>query len=219
MDQQLIGFHLAMTKGPVEGLDYQDGIHPLIQRPTDDAAAEQIDPDSEIPPAGRRADVSDIAGPAAVGCWGLKVLLQQVLRHPNGASAGPGAGPERLACSGSELSTAHQPGHAMAADVAPRGPQLLMDPRRSVEAAMLLKHRRDLSGDRRVLGRSLSRRLLPLPPGVKAATGHAQLPAQPGHRVAACELVDQAKPLGGNCSLHLRGAAEWAGGHSALPPA
>ncbi len=96
----------------------------------------------------------------------------------------------------------------MAADVAPRGPQLLMDPRRSVEAAMLLKHCCDLSGDRRVLGRSLSRRLLPLPPGVETTAGHAQLPAQPGHRVTTCELIDQR-----NLSA---AAAPW---QSVLPPA
>lgn len=85
--------------------------------------------------------------------------------------------------------------------MAPGGSQLLMDSRRSVETAMLLKHRRDLSGDRCVLGRTLSRLLLPLPPGVETTTSHAQLPAKPGHRVAACELVDQAKPLGGSCSF------------------
>ena len=89
----------------------------------------------------------------------------------------------------------------MASDVAPRGPQLLMDPRGSVEAAMLLEHRLDLSGDRRVLRRSLSRRLLPLPPGVETTAGNAQLPAQPGHRVLNGQLIDQAKPLGGSCSL------------------
>ena len=89
----------------------------------------------------------------------------------------------------------------MAADVAPRGPQLLMDPRRSVEAAMLLEHHSDLSGDRRVLGRSLSRHILPLPPDIETTASHAQLPAQPGHRMATCELIDQTKPLGGSCSL------------------
>ncbi|WP_186697620.1 hypothetical protein [Cyanobium sp. NS01] len=34
----------------------------------------------------------------------------------------------------------------------PRGPQLLVDPRRAVEAAVLLEHRLDLSGDYGVLG-------------------------------------------------------------------
>jgi len=51
VDQQLIGRHLAMTEGAVEGFDRQGGIHPLIQRPTDDTAAEQVDPHSEVPPA------------------------------------------------------------------------------------------------------------------------------------------------------------------------
>ena len=51
VDQQLIGRHLAMTERAVEGFDRQGGIHPLIQRPTDDTAAEQVDPHSEVPPA------------------------------------------------------------------------------------------------------------------------------------------------------------------------
>ncbi len=89
----------------------------------------------------------------------------------------------------------------MAADVAPRRPQLLMDPRGSVEATVLLEHCLDLSSDHRVLSRSPSRRLLPLPPGVETTAGHAQLPAQPGHRVGTYELIDQPKPLGGSCSF------------------
>ncbi|WP_254959236.1 MULTISPECIES: hypothetical protein [unclassified Cyanobium] len=47
MDQQLIGFHLAMTEGTTEGLDHQGSVHARIQLPADDAAAEQIDLDSE----------------------------------------------------------------------------------------------------------------------------------------------------------------------------
>lgn len=89
----------------------------------------------------------------------------------------------------------------MAAHVAPGGPQLLMDPWGSVEAAMLPEYRLDLSGDHSVLGRTLPRRLLPLSPGVKATAGHAQLLAQPGNRVLICQLIDQAKPLGDSCSL------------------
>lgn len=79
---------------------------------------------------------------------------------------------------------------------------------------MFLEHRHDLSsdrsGDRSVLGRTLSRRHLPLPlpSGVKTTAGHAQLPAQPGDRVLLGQLLDQAKPFG-DTSLS----------QSALPPA
>jgi hypothetical protein len=31
---------------------------------------------------------------------------------------------------------------------------------------------------------------LPLPPGVEATAGQAQLTSQPGHRVATCQLID-----------------------------
>ena len=86
-----------MTESPIEGLNHQGSVHARLQLPAHHAAAEQIDPDSEIPPAGCRADVGDVAGPATVGSRGLEVLLQQVLHYPSGASAAPGAGPERLA--------------------------------------------------------------------------------------------------------------------------
>jgi hypothetical protein len=77
---------------------------------------------------------------------------------------------------------------------------------------MFLEHRLDLSsdrsGDRSVLGRTLSRRHLPRPSGVETTAGHAQLPAQPGDRVLLGQLLDQAKPFG-DTSLS----------QSALPPA
>jgi hypothetical protein len=49
------------------------------------------------------------------------------------------------------------------------GTQFPVDLRRAVEAPVLLEHRLDLSGQACILGRSLSRRLLPLPPGVGAS--------------------------------------------------
>jgi hypothetical protein len=51
MDQKLMGFYQAMTESTAEGLDHQGSVHARIQLPADDGAAEQIDPDSERPPA------------------------------------------------------------------------------------------------------------------------------------------------------------------------
>lgn len=109
---------------------------------------------------------------------------------------------------GPELGPAHQPGNPKASDVEPQGPQLLMDPRGSEEAEMLLEHRHDLSGDRRDFGHTLCRDLLPLPPGVEATASQAQLTSQPGHRVTTCQLIDHP-----NISEE---AALW---QSTLPPA
>ena len=62
---------------------------PLIQRPADEAGAEQVDPDSEIPPAEAGAEVGDNAGPEVIRrCW-LELLLQQVLHYANSTSALP----------------------------------------------------------------------------------------------------------------------------------
>ena len=201
VQQQRLRRHLAVTEGPVEGLDHQSGIHPAVERPANDTAAEQIDPHRQIPPACRGADVGDVTRPAAVRSRGLEVLLQQVLRHPSGSLAGPGAGPEGLAGPGPQFSPLHEPGDSVATDPQAGSAQLLVDPGRAVEAPVLAEHRLDLSGEPGVLGRPLSRRLLPLPPGVVATAGHPQLPAQPGHGVLSGELIDQAKPLGGSCSL------------------
>jgi len=60
-----------MTEGTAEGLDHQGSVHALIQLPAHHATAEQIDPDSEIPPAGAGADVRDAASPATVESRGL----------------------------------------------------------------------------------------------------------------------------------------------------
>jgi len=93
----------------------------------------------------------------------------------------------------------------------PDGPagrtQFLVDPRRAVEAMVLLEHRLDFSGDQGVLRLPLSRRrLLPALPGVVTAAGHSQSAAVPGDGVLISQLIDQAKPLGGSCSL-TKGAA------------
>jgi len=79
--------------------------------------------------------------------------------------------------------------------------QFLVDPRRTVEAMVLLEHRLDFSGDQGVLVFPLSRWcLLPVLPGVVTAAGHSQPATQPGNGVLINELIDQAKPLGGSCS-------------------
>lgn len=68
----------------------------------------------------------------------------------------------------------------MAAHLEAGGPELLMDAWCAVETAMPFKHRLDLVGDDCVLLGPWAWVLLPLPPGVEAAAGHAQLPAEPG---------------------------------------
>ncbi len=89
----------------------------------------------------------------------------------------------------------------MAAHLEASGPELLMDAWCAVEAAVPFKHGLELDRDGCVLLGPWTRVVLPLPPGVEAAAGHAQLPAQPGHRKAVRQLADQPKPLGGSCSF------------------
>lgn len=98
----------------------------------------------------------------------------------------------------------------MAAHLEASSPDLLMDAWCPVETAVPIKNRLHLGCDGILLLGPWPRVVLPLPPGVETAAGHAQLPAEPGSGEAGREGLDQAKPLGGSCSLHLRGAAEWA---------
>ena len=179
--EQELRLHQAVTEGAVESLNHQGGIHAVIELPADDTTTEQVDPDGQVTPTAAGADVGDVAGPATVGSGRLEVLLQQVLHHPSGSAAGPGASPERSASPGLELGTLHEPGDAMATDLTACRTQLLMDPWGAVEAAVLLEYRLDLSGDHGVLRRQWSRQLLPLPPGVETTAGHIQLTAQPGN--------------------------------------
>jgi hypothetical protein len=81
------------------------------------------------------------------------------------------------------LGTLKEPGDAMATDLAACRTQLLMDPWGAVEAAVLLEYCLDLGGDHGVVSRTLSRRHLPLSPGVVTTAGNIQLPAQPGDEV------------------------------------
>ena len=113
VDQQLVRLNPAVTEGPVEGLNHQGGVHGPLQLPADDTPTEQIDPHRQVSPAAGGADVCDVAGPAAVRRRGLKVLQQQVLRHPAGAAAALTAGPERPAGSALEVGTSHEPGDAV----------------------------------------------------------------------------------------------------------
>jgi len=125
--------------------------------------------------------------------------VELLLRH--------GLNPRRVYSSGEgfayglECRPTHEPGDAVPADQATSRPQFLMDPRGAVKAAVLLEHRCHLSGDGSVLLGPGTGVLLPLPPGVEAAAGHSQLLAQPEHRKADRQGLDQAKPLGGSCSL------------------
>jgi len=185
----------------VEGLDHQGSMNAVIEPPADVTAAKQIGLEARYRPARHGVDIGVVARPTAVGSQRLEVLVQQVLRHPSRPAAGLGAGPERLAGPGLEPSPLRESGDTVAAHRMACCAQLLVDPRRAVEATVLAEPRLDLSGEPGALGRPLSRRLLLPPPGVEAAAGHTQLPAQPGDRVLSGQLIDQAKPLGGSCSL------------------
>ena len=89
----------------------------------------------------------------------------------------------------------------MAAHLEASRPDLLMDAWCSVETAVPIKNRLHLGRDGLVLLGPWARVVLPLPPGVETAAGHAQLPAEPGRGEAVGEGLDQAKPLGGSCSF------------------
>jgi len=87
VNQELIGFDLAVPQSPVEGFQHQRGLHGGAHGPADHAAAVQFDPDRQVPPTGCGADVGDVTSPAAVGCCWAELLLQQVLDRTTGPVA------------------------------------------------------------------------------------------------------------------------------------
>ena len=68
----------------------------------------------------------------------------------------------------------------MAAHLETSSPELLMDARCPVEAAVPIKHRMHLGRDGSVLLGPWAWVLLPLTPGVETAAGYTQLLTQPG---------------------------------------
>jgi hypothetical protein len=89
----------------------------------------------------------------------------------------------------------------MAPNLEASGPELLMDAWCPVEATMTIENRPHLARERLVFPSPSAWVQVPLTPGIEAAAGHSQLLAQPGHRKAVRQGLDQAKPLGGSCSL------------------
>ena len=70
VDQELIGFDLAVAQGPVEAHQHQGGHHGGAHGPADHPAAVQIDPDHQIPPVAARADVGDFPAQQRLGAAG-----------------------------------------------------------------------------------------------------------------------------------------------------
>ncbi len=72
VDQQLVRFNLALTQGPIKGLQHQQHLNGCARAPADDAANEPIHPHRQVAPARCGADVRDVACPATVGAGGVK---------------------------------------------------------------------------------------------------------------------------------------------------
>lgn len=210
--------HPSATKSPIEGLNQKGRIHSVVELPADDATTEQIDRYRQIPPGRRCADGGVVTRSAPVGSRRLEVRLLQVLHYPSSIAVGIGRRAKHLAGPGPQYGSLHEPGNAVAPDPPTLGPQLLVDPRRDVEASVVVKHRFDLSGEQDVLVSPFSRHFLPLAPGLETAAGDPQLSAKSGQRVLSSELVDQAKPLGGSCSYAKCAAASLKQSFSLLSP-
>jgi hypothetical protein len=192
MDQELIGLNLAVTRRLVQGLQHQAGHHGSGHHPADQAPA------IEIIGAAQRTSRCDIArylqhavvrmvvmSPAQqrLGATRENPLLQQVFVHSTGSAARVLVRPEDAMVLGLE-----------------RGIARLMDAWCAVNASVPFTHCLHMGVEDRVLRGRTARVLLSLPPGLGASTGHAQLPAQPGHREMVCR-AHLARLLLGSTSL------------------
>jgi hypothetical protein len=128
VDQMLIRFDLAIAQSPVEGLKHQRALHGGAQGPTDQAAAVQVNPDSQVQPPCCGADVNDDEGPATIGgCWVVH-LLQHVLNPAESLVPllRPGLNNGQVLTLNAAVRV--RQGGTVAAHLEDRGPELLMDP-------------------------------------------------------------------------------------------
>ncbi len=71
---------LAQAYRHIQCPDRQILLHPVADSPAHDAAAMQIEDDSEVEPSLRRPDIGDVAGPFTVGRIGGEIAVQPVCR-------------------------------------------------------------------------------------------------------------------------------------------
>ena len=185
VDQQLLRFDLAVSKGPVRVLDFLLYLHCGTELPDNDIPAEQVDLYGQVSPARGGTDFGDVTHSAAVWYRRLEVLLMQVLLHPIGPVAFA-AWTDVLSGSGPEIGTLQPRCGSLwlePCDIVTTNPlagrrQIISYARGAIDAPVLLAHLW-ISELIEPFGHPLSRRLMPLPPGVEAAVGHPQLQAQP----------------------------------------
>ena len=91
-------------------------MQPVAERPTDDAAGEEIDDDGQIKPPLTCPDVGDVGTPLLVGSFRLEVLVNEVRCHRPGMLAIGGSFVSSL-LAGAQPVLAHQPGRSPAADL------------------------------------------------------------------------------------------------------
>jgi hypothetical protein len=107
VDQELVGFDLALPQSPIQGLQHQRRFYGGAYGPADHTAAVQIDPDSQVTPICTPVQIGDVTSPSAVECKGQKMVLHEVLGVICGPAAAVAAGPQMSPGFGLEHGPAH----------------------------------------------------------------------------------------------------------------
>ena len=94
MDQRagVVALASAGPQAHVERVERQVGAQRSGQLPAHDAAAEHVDDEGGVDPAGEGAAVGDVRDPQLVGCVGAELPLDQVRAGVRGAARHSGAG-------------------------------------------------------------------------------------------------------------------------------
>src|SRR5215831_9767875 len=181
----------TVLEGHLQGLARQGRGHPLVHRPPHDPSRVQIHEDRHVQPALAGGHVRDITRPFLVRGARRKDTLQLIGGHKF-RRHDPGGAPPASPTAAADAMEAHQPGHAMAADPDPVGPQVLMNPRTAIPTVRCPIAGPDMGEEPRIL--ALPPRLAAPTPGIKPTAGDLQHPTQDLHRIRDLLRFDEAIP-------------------------
>lgn len=130
MENTALGW-LTQVYGHLQHPDCQVLLHPVVNHPTDDAPAEQINGDSRIEPAFCGPNVADVTSPLQVTRGGQEIPVQKVGSNAKLALA-TGGDLVATGAHGPDPVVLHQSANALFPDVKPRFPEFQDHARPSV---------------------------------------------------------------------------------------
>lgn len=155
----------------VEGFENEFGAQMIGHRPTDNAAAVDVEIDRKVQKAGPRRNVGDVSDPDLIGTVGFELAIDEIGCRP-GIAIADRRNDAFAPRSAFNSAFSHQSRNTLAGDLQPFIDQIGMDSWPSVGAPRVAKDRFDPISQRKVGFSSIRRR--PFAPCIKAAGRNVQ---------------------------------------------